>query len=97
MWVDTASLKILGVMDRNLEIEEDYCKKYGNGTGVYDPKESPFTGWDNFYYLCIFSLIAGTTWYAIFFNRVKQLQKTPVEEFRLEKKSEIFLNENDNK
>ena len=38
MWVDTASLKILGVMDRNLEIGEDYCKKYENGTGVYDPK-----------------------------------------------------------
>jgi len=24
-------------MDRDLEIDEDYCKKYENGTGIYDP------------------------------------------------------------
>ena len=37
MWVDTAALKSMGVIDRDLEIDEDYCKKYENGTGIYDP------------------------------------------------------------
>jgi len=35
--VDTAALKTIGVMDRDLELDEDYCKRYQNGTDIYDP------------------------------------------------------------
>ena len=45
MWVDTAALKSIGVMDRDLEINEDYCKKYENGTGIYDPSGTVLQKW----------------------------------------------------
>lgn len=37
VWVETVSLKALGVLDRDLELDKDYCNKYENGTGDYDP------------------------------------------------------------
>ena len=37
VWVETTSLKALGVLDRDLELDKDYCKKYENGSAVYDP------------------------------------------------------------
>jgi hypothetical protein len=107
-WVETASLKALGVLDRDLELDKDYCNKYENGTGVYDPNgieqrtftwrgshflETQFTGWDSYYTLCVFSLIVGTIWYLLFFKKIKQLQDTPVEEFRLKKKNDALLDE----
>ena len=36
-WVESATLKTLGFIDRDLELDKDYCDKYENGTGVYDP------------------------------------------------------------
>ena len=42
VWVETVSLKALGVLDRDLELDDDYCKKYENGTGVYDPNGTKF-------------------------------------------------------
>merc|ERR1719215_1802593 len=93
VWVETTSLKALGVLDRDLELDKDYCKKYQNGSAVYDPNETQFTGWDSYYTLCAFSLIVGTIWYLLFFKKIKQLQDTPVEEFRLKKKNEALLDE----
>ncbi|CAG5080820.1 Oidioi.mRNA.OKI2018_I69.PAR.g9713.t1.cds [Oikopleura dioica] len=95
VWVETVSLKTLGFIDRDLELDKDYCDKYENGSGVYDPNETQFTGWDSYYSLCIFSLVVGTIWYALFFNKIKELQDTPVEEFRLEKqkKEETLLSD----
>merc|ERR1712037_991098 len=94
VWVETVSLKALGVLDRDLELDDDYCKKYENGTGVYDPKETQFTGWDSYYTLCVFSLTVGTIWYLLFFKKIKQLQDTPVEEFRLHK-TNVLLSDDD--
>ena len=41
VWVETVSLKTLGFIDRDLELDKDYCDKYENGTGVYDPNGIP--------------------------------------------------------
>ena len=55
--------------------------------------ETQFRGWDSYYTLCVFSFVVGTIWYLLFFKKIKELQDTPVEEFRLKKKTDALLDE----
>merc|ERR1712227_94459 len=81
-WVETSSLKFLGIFDDQIEKNKTHCEKYKQedfvDDGIYQ-----YSGWDSYFYLAIIAFSVGTIWYAIFFKIIKKIEKFPIDDWRL--------------
>ena len=81
MWVETSSLKFLGIFDDQIEKNKTHCEKYKKedfvDDGIYQ-----YSGWDSYFYLAIIAFTVGTIWYAIFFKIIKKIEKFPIDDWR---------------
>ena len=93
MWVETSSLKFLGIFDDQIEKNQTHCEKYKNEDFVND-EIYQFSGWDSYFYLAIIAFSVGTIWYGIFYRIIKKIEKFPIDDWRNEPNSN-FAKQND--
>merc|ERR1711892_133451 len=82
VWVETASLKWIGFMDR--DVENDKSLPFVQ----FEPESDD--AWDNYFTLAIAAVSVGTIWYVAFFRIIKRQGQIPTEEWWLPEYRELM-------